>query len=131
MKKILFALGVLSASFAQAQTVDVTTLSLHNQQVHRIAFCRIIATNGIRESKNRQNLDRKKVFDIYMLLDNNGFMKREQNSQTIFFDATSDTETKVLLEEIDVTQEMIDKCEADLKNILREKYVPNFSYMEK
>ena len=130
MKKILFALGVLSASFAQAQTVDVTTLSLHNQQVHRVAFCRIIATMGIDESKNK-NLKRGKVFDIYMLLDSNGFMKREQNSSSTFYDATDDTKTKLVLEEIEVTQEMINKCEIDLKDILREKYIPNFAYMEK
>lgn len=123
-KSCLFALlfsciGTVGIS----QTVDISTLSDYEKQVHRVGWCRVLVDAGFDAS-----LKPSRVFELYMLIDSNGFL---ENADETYYKAKDDAKKKVLLGELAVTQSMLDSCDRDLASILKEKYIPNFSYMEK
>jgi hypothetical protein len=128
MKKFcLFALlfsciGTVGTS----QTIDVSTLSDYEKQHHRIGFCIEI---GYKDGGN----DTLEIFSIVNLMSDNGFRKpgKGKAGYQVERKSANDTKTKLILEEIVTTQQMLDECNEDLKAILKDEYIPNFSYMEK
>ena len=124
-KSCLFALlfsciGTVGIS----QTVDISTLSDYEKQMHRIGFCIEI---GYKAEGN----DTLEIFSIVNILRDNGFRSREKAGYKVEQKSKNDTKTKLILKEIVTTQQMLDECNEDLKAILEDEYIPNFSYMEK
>lgn len=123
MKKFLLALGFFSATSASAQSTDVSTLSEYDQQMHRAGFCWQLASWNI-NSLNFQ-FDIARIYDVHNLLVSNGFILYTG----VFTKSASDLEAKLILDELELTQTMFDECNQDMKAMLKQEYVPNFSYM--
>ena len=129
MKKSLLFVFLLTfaVSPGMSQSVDISTLSDYEKQMHRIGYCEQLDT-FIMESEV-QGLNRRKVYAIWTLLDENGFRKKD--SRKIERKIKNDLKKQMILGEISFTQTDVDMCENDLKAILKDEYIPNFSYMEK
>ena len=112
-----------------SQTIDVSTLSDYEKKMHRIGYCNQLDTFAL--DGEVQGLNRRKVYAIWKLLNENGFRKKDKISREIERKIKNDLKTKMILEEISFTQTDVDMCENDLKAILKDEYIPNFSYMEK
>lgn len=110
-----------------SQTVDVSKLSDYEKQMHRIGYCKQLDTFALKG--DIQGLKRKKVFAVCSLLRTNNFMEGDKNR--IFYKIQNDLKKQMILEEISFTQTDVDMCENDLKAILKDEYIPNFSYMDK
>ena len=123
MKKLLLALGFFSATSASAQSTDVSTLSEYDQQMHRAGFCWQLASWNI-SSLNFQ-FDNARIYEVHNLLVSNGFILYTG----VFTKSAADLETKLILDELELTQTMFDECNQDMKAMLKQEYVPNFSYM--
>ena len=95
--------------------------------MHRIGYCEQLDTFAL--DGDIQGLKRKKVFAVYSLLSSNNFMEGDKNR--IFYKIQNDLKKQMILEEISFTQTDVDMCENDLKAILKDEYIPNFSYMDK
>jgi hypothetical protein len=129
-KSCLFALlfsciGTMGVS----QSIDVSTLSEYEKKIHRIGYCEQLDTFAL--DGDIQGLDPKKVYAIYNLLIANKFLDRDTRDRKIFRKIQNDMKKQMILEEISFTQTDVDMCENDLKAILKDEYIPNFSYMEK
>lgn len=124
MKKILLVVGIFLSSNSQAQTIDVSQLNEVDKQKHRLAFCSRLALWN--ENKLNRQFEADLIFDILDLLRDNGFHKW---SDPVYDKAANDTKASLILGEIKPVQLDFDECIADLKNILEQNYVPNFSYM--
>ena len=112
-----------------SQTIDVSTLSDYEKKIHRIGYCEQLDTFAL--NGDIQGLKRKKVYDIYNLLSANNFMEGDERDGQILYKIQNDLKKRMILEEISFTQTDVDMCENDLKAILKDEYIPNFSYMEK
>jgi len=123
MKQILFALGFFVATSASAQTLDVSTLSEYDQQMHRAGFCWKLNSWNINEIDFK--FDGLRILDVHTLLERNGFVKYGG----VFSASASDLEAKLILDEVELNQAMFDECNKDMVAMLKEEYVPNFSYM--
>jgi len=121
----LFAVFLLvTTTSAMSQTVDVSTLNDYELKHHRIGFCIEI---GHKSGVN----DTLEIFSIVNLMFDNGFRDGEKAGYEIERKSANDTKTKLILNEIVTTQEMLNECNKDLKAILKDEYIPNFSYMDK
>lgn len=128
MKKILFALGVLSASFAQAQTINLSDLSEYEKKVHRLAWCREMGAQMVNEKV--PEFDYQISFEVFRLMDSNGFFKNDWAGNKVSMRTSNDLKTEVILGKT-FTAEEAAQCNEDAKAILKDNYIPNFAYMEK
>lgn len=124
MRFISFCVSVFLATNVTSKTIDVATLSEYEQEVHRLGFCWAI----LNEVVFKDPWDTKDIAKIGGLLMDNGF--REKDTNKIWAKSEADTQTKLVLDELIVVQEMLDKCNEDMKAILAKRYVPNFTYMQ-
>ena len=76
------------------------------------------------------NFDIGKIMAISILLDDNRANSRSKDPNDIYFKARNDSQKKLILNETVITQDLLNDCDRDMKLILKEKYVPNFSYMK-
>jgi hypothetical protein len=131
-KSCLFAL-LLSCigTVGISQTVDVSTLSDYEKQVHRVGWCYQSHVLTMDHSELERFFDDfyTDTFEVHELLNRNGFFERDHNN--ISRKARDDMQTKFLIGAIEYTNQYVDDCNADMVSILKEKYIPNFSYMEK
>ena len=123
MKKIVLVLGILCASFAQAETIDVSTLSEKEQVTHRIGYCVALSNEAL--SKGFVNTKIKKI--SVLLRDQLSHSSRE--SFELYNKAQHDAQASMLLGKLEITNEMLISCEQDMIKILEENYVPHFKYM--
>lgn len=126
MKNILLALGIFLSSNSHAQTIDVSQLDTVDKQKHRLAFCGRLALWN--ENELNRQFEADLIFDILDLLRSNGFHKW---SDPVYEKANDDTKASLILGKIKPVQFDYDACVEDLKRILEQNYVPNFSYMKK
>ena len=126
MKKILLALGILTGTFAQAESIDVSELSEYEKKVHRLAWCKEMAY-AMLHSKVPE-FDFKVSYDVYNLMDSNGFFKKDIADNQVLFRTSNDVETEVILGKTFTAEETAD-CNRDAKAILKNDYVPNFKYL--
>ena len=114
-----------------SQTVDITTLSNYEKKVHRVGWC--IQSLNLTSFDNELDPFFMELFEntgeIHDLLKRNGFFKRDENN--IHQKAQDDMQTKFLVGDVEYTNQYVDDCNADMLAILKEEYIPNFSYMEK
>ena len=125
MKKLFIVLGILVANSAQAQTVDVSTLSEIDQQKHRVGYCYGITSWNINELDFEY--EDYKILDIYNLMRSNKFISVSDNHSK----AKEDVKAMLIVGDLELNQTMFDECNEDMKAILKKTYVPNFSYMQK
>ena len=128
MKKILFAWALLTASFAHAQSVDISTLSAYEQTVHRLSWCRTMGSAMLREKVPSHPYDVS--FEVYNLMDNKGYFDKDWDENGVIWKTANDLEAEILLGKTFSSEEAA-ACEKDAKSILKEEYVPNFSYVSK
>jgi hypothetical protein len=129
-KSCLFALLFSCiGTVGNSQTVDISTLSDYEKQVHRIAWCdqfyRFELYNEI------PDLNMKKIREIRLLLERNGFMDRDYSRKKVYGRTIDDLKTQFIIGEITFTQSDADSCDQDMRKILAKEYIPNFSYMDK
>ena len=114
-----------------SQTVDVSTLSEYEKKVHRVGW--YIQSLNLTSFDNDLDPFFMGLFEntgeIHDLLKRNGFFERDQNN--IHQKAQDDMQVKFLSGDVDYTNQYVDECNADMLAILKEEYVPNFSYMGK
>ena len=114
-----------------SHTVDVSTLSEYEKKVHRVGWC--IQSLNLTSFDNDLDPFFMGLFEntgeIHDLLKRNGFFERDQNN--IHQKAQDDMQVKFLSGDVDYTNQYVDECNADMLAILKEEYVPNFSYMGK
>ena len=123
MKKIVLVLGILSASLAQAQSIDVSTLSERELTIHRIGNCVALSDEAL--SKGFVNTKIKKI--SVLLRDQLSHSSRE--SFQLYNKAQNDAQASMLLGKLKITNEMLISCEEDMMKILKKNYVPHFKYM--
>ena len=110
---------------AVAQQMDVDNLTDYEKSLHRWAWCKeVYASTGICEFG---------CFDISAisnLLSDNNRNSDENDPHRIYRLARNDTEAELLLGKIQVTKIVLEQCESDMLQILKNEYVPNFSYLK-
>jgi hypothetical protein len=126
MKAIALLLGFFVASPALSETLDVSTLSPYEQNVHRFGWC----SQAWRDEgmNNQPNLETYQIGDIVLLLSSNGFT--DADNEYLSGKAGDDLQAQLITGSKILNQKDLDACFEDLKNILTENYVPNFKYME-
>ena len=112
-----------------SQTIDISTLSDYEKQMHRIGWCYQFWDFELDD--DIPDLNMKKIHDIHSLLDGNGFMDRDQSGNRIEWRTRDDLKTQFIIGEITFTQSDADSCDQDMRKILAKEYIPNFSYMDK
>ena len=78
MKYFVLILTVLFSMFNSstiAQTIDISNLNEYEHKVHRVAWCRILAISEY----SPQGYDRKRIFDLCMILNSNSFFDDDEN----------------------------------------------------
>lgn len=126
MKNLALLFGVLFASQAQSQTLDIGTLSQYEQTFHRFGWCSQAWLNGGRN--NQPNLETYQIGAIVNLLNSNGF--QDADDGYVSRKAGDDLQAQLIIGSKILNQKDLDACFGDLKNILAEKYVPNFEYLD-
>lgn len=114
----LVTISSFAPALVLAQSVDVTTLSADDQARHRIGYC------GVFGSEALFDFEISDLLSLQVLL-GEFYWENENLAKGV----RSDTEAAFLLGEKSVTQEELDVCTEDLRDILRKQYVPNYSYM--
>ena len=147
MKKILLALGILTASFAQAETIDVSTLSEAEKIAHRIGFCDALWDETVGKSyycvgscsyddeKSKRAIAREKV--LYKISQLMAVMPKSLFTHyevvEVYWKSWQDVKAEAILEgELfarKVPTKMLISCEEDLMKMFKENYVPHFKYM--
>lgn len=121
MRNIIFIVGVISASFAQAKTIDVSELSDYEKMVHRISWCYwFVRGQSIRDDRI--------IHKVYHLLYDNDFFEEDRNGQNVRGKAKNDIQAERLFGRIMTREEWL-QCEKDSKAILKKEYIPNFTYL--
>lgn len=126
MKKILLVVGIFLSGNSQAQTIDVSQLNEIDKQIHRVGYCRELVSWNIDELNFKY--DNELITDMTNLLIESGLFGHKN---TVYKKTKNDTKAKLILGEIKLSQGDFSKCTRDLKEILKNEYVPNFSYIEK
>ena len=129
MKKSLLFVFLLTfaGSPGMSQSVDISTLSDYEKQMHRSGWCYQFWSFELYDEI--PDLNMKRISDILDLLQKNGFRNNDKNR--VWVRAKDDLRTQFILGEITFTQSDADSCDEDLRKILAKEYIPNFSYMEK
>ena len=116
-------IGAVNA--AVAQQLDVNELTDYEKSLHRWAWCKEVSSStGICEFGCFD------ILGISNLLSQNERVSAEKDPRSIYLRASADTEAALLLGQIEVTKQVPEKCESDMLEILRNEYVPNFTYLE-
>lgn len=128
MKKLLLGLCVSAflAAPVSAQQLDVSELTDYEKSLHRWAWCVVVAITSFMEHDDFG--EDFKILDISSLLDSNNF--RANDSRRIYNRAEDDIRAALLLGQITITKAEVKKCESDMLAILRNEYVPNFTYLK-
>ena len=145
MIKIILAISLLFISvpfIGNTRTVDVTTLSDQDKIYHRIGWCKAL------DNKHGSYLDRNKFDDFYDVLYNDDYFDKDVNN--IVEKAFNDVEALLALDEYNtfmgvktsmdknkkelrwwnLAEKWLRECVIDMKQIVKDTYVPNFSYMK-
>ena len=139
-KLIFAAIFTFTASQMVAETIAVSALSPKEQIHHRLRWCEranlefslpevadvptynkaVNTKNGIQTAANllrrTYNLPRMAHFDPKYL-------------DSIESKIDDDFDAAILLEQLEITLAMVEKCNEDLVLLLENDYVPNFSYL--
>ena len=127
MKKILLALGILTGTFAQAESIDVSELSEYEKKVHRLAWCYEMGRSMLYDEVPK--FDYQLSNDVFFLMSGNGFFKQDSDgSRRVLKKTRADLKTEVILGKTFTAEETAD-CNRDAKAILKNDSVPNFKYL--
>ena len=126
MKTIAIMVALVSApSAAAAEQISLLGLTEYEKSLHRWAWCdKVNSSTGICEYGCND------ILSIGSLLRDNSRRSSENDPRDIYEQATQDVTAELLLGEIIVTEEILAECEADMLQILRSEYVPNFEYLD-
>lgn len=126
-RSVLFAMMCLIGvtQLATAQSVDISTLSKEDQVVHRVSWCREVAVVVKDERDVRPQV--RKIFSVYDVLGNRGLFQKPKHME-MWQKVKNDVKAFVLLEELEINSELMDGCVADLTAILKDNYVPFYTY---
>ena len=129
LKKMLVGLCVSAflAAPVSAQQLDVSELTDYEKSLHRWAWCVEVDFSATLQGLQLGNF---KTIGISNLLSDNNRNSRENDPRRIYRRASQDTEAALLLGQIEITEEVLEKCESDMLTILGNEYVPNFTYLE-
>ena len=117
-------LSCLLADGLAAETIDISTLSEYELKVHRMGWC--YGTMKHTDYTVSMN-DKGKLHNAQTLIKNNGFLQND--TKRIFYRASEDVSVEGLLGRT-FSKDDYNECYQDMINILRDDYVPNFSYMK-
>ena len=127
MIRIIVAINllfILTPLIGNTQTVDLSTLSDNEKGLHRWGWCVAIWL------ESPFDLNSRKIGAIDRLLEKSGVNSRSKDPRNIYRKSKDDAEKQLILGEILVNQTLLDECDRDMKLILKEKYIPHFSYMK-
>ena len=148
MIRIIVAVSLLFIStplIGNTRTVDVTTLSDQDKIYHRIGWCRAIDAHfGTWGAGDKfKAFDNVLKNDGYFDNDVNDIVKKSFNDVDALFALDNlsefmgkDLETykeivqSVFLVQDTVAEALMKRCVIDMKQIVKDTYVPNFSYMK-
>ena len=122
MYKFAIILILVTTTQTYAETNDVSQLSSYEKQMHRLGWCTAAWWNSGEH-------DTYEIGDIIMLLGRNGFEDNDVNR--IRHKAIDDLKAELIIGSRVLTQKDFDNCFKDLKDMLSNHYIPNFSYMER
>ena len=121
----LFSFFVISAATsAMSESIDVSNLSDYEKKIHRWGWC----VSAAREANG--GLDGKDIFKISNIMDDRNYNSSELDPNRVYRKARTDVAAQVLIGELKIVQDDLDKCNQDLIAILKDEYVPYFSYMK-
>lgn len=115
--------AISAATSATSESMDVSNLSDYEKKVHRLGWCGVVAGERLFD------FDIKDILKVYILLSDQGFLSKSRDVNRILEKSRADTEASFILKELSVTQKILNECNYDLQLILKDEYVPNFSYM--
>jgi hypothetical protein len=115
--------AISAATSAMSEGVDVSSLSDYEKKVHRIGWCQVVAGERLFD------FDTKDILEVVILLSDQGFLSNSRDVNRIREKISADAKASFILKELSVTQKILNECNYDLQLILKDEYVPNFSYM--
>jgi len=119
---------MVSTSFLESAAVSAQTsvldLSSTEQMLHRWAFCSEAAS-----SVSGGEFDKGEIGAISVLLYETRLHTRDHDPNQVHHRARNDTAAAILTGRLVVDQDLLDRCDRDMHDILAERYVPNFSYV--
>ena len=122
----LFSFFVISAATsATSESTDVSSLSDYEKKMHRWGWC-ASAVMAIPFG----SLDQKDIISISNIMSERNYNSRELDPNRVYKKAGTDVEAQVLIGELKIVQADFDMCNQDLIAILKDEYVPYFSYMK-
>ena len=123
--------GLLLCSPSFSQTVDISSLTETEQSVHRASHCYALQTSLNFTYPNDWAVTVVRIAEIKQLLEENGFLKRQLfvDTNDVGQKAANDVKAALILGDLEVTLEMLTDCAVDMVSILKNEYIPNFSYM--
>ena len=120
---VITLVGVPSAAIAEK--ISVLDLTDYEKSLHRWAWCQ-----EVHFSTEICEYGCNDIGTIGNLLYNNDRRSSESDPRGIYRQASQDIAAELLLGEVIATEEILEKCEADMLQILRSEYVPNFEYLD-
>ena len=122
----LFSLFVISAATsATSESIDVSNLSDYEKKMHRWGWC-VSAVMAIPFG----SLDQKDIMGIGNIMNDRNYNSSELDPNRVYRKARTDVAAQVLIGELKIVQIDLGRCNQDLIAILKDEYVPYFSYMK-
>ena len=122
----LFSFFVISAATsAVSESINVAKLSDYEKKMHRWGWC-ASAVMAVPFG----SLDQKDIMGISNIMSDRNYNSRALDPNQVYKKARTDVEAQVLIGELKIVQDDFDKCNQDLIAILKDEYVPYFSYMK-
>lgn len=125
MKTIAIMIALVGVpNGAIAEQISLLDLTDYEKSLHRWAWCKEVDLASFLEYGFND------ILSISSLLNDNDRRSSESDPRGIYRQASQDITAELLLGEVIATEEILAKCEADMLQILRSEYVPNFEYID-
>ena len=121
--------GLLLCSPSFSQTVDISSLTEKERTIHRASWCSSITSSISLDSEIEIIKVSNSINAVDRLLYENGFQTRENDPKKIHRKTYNDVNAALIVGDLEVTLEMLTDCSVDMVSILKNEYIPNFSYM--
>jgi hypothetical protein len=126
MKTIAIMIALVGVpNGAIAEQISLLDLTDYEKSLHRWAWCQTVSM-----STQICEYGCNDILSISSLLNDNDRRSSESDPRGIYRQASQDITAELLLGEVLATEEILAKCEADMLQILRSEYVPNFEYID-
>ena len=128
MKKILLALGILTGTFAQAESINVSELTEKEQIIYRAVFCSA-AGHGAGDLDRKLRKLAVKNIKVFNVIESNNFIVTDSEFD-LNVKIRNDVAAMLMLGKLEQTEELFTQCNRDLLKILENTYVPNFTVIQ-